>query len=255
MARYRIGITEAGDAGLDLSWADKLDSVDGAILITKDANYKFREKALVHKDKVIVHATVTGYGGTVLEPNVPPKEMQLKNVLMLIDDGFPREKIVIRIDPIVPTENGIETAFSVFKMFMESGWFPRYRVSIVDMYSHVRERFSVSGLPLVYGNSFLPSKKQIYAVDQMLARAHELWHDIGDRYVSIECCAEPELSYAWEYGCISRNDLQLLGLYDVETDKEFCGFQRKHCKCYSGKVELLKNKSRCDHKCAYCYWK
>lgn len=35
MPKYKIGITEAGDAGLDLSWANKLDTVDGAIVITK----------------------------------------------------------------------------------------------------------------------------------------------------------------------------------------------------------------------------
>lgn len=34
MAKYRIGVIEAGDTGLDLSWADKLDAVDGAIVIT-----------------------------------------------------------------------------------------------------------------------------------------------------------------------------------------------------------------------------
>lgn len=29
--KHKIGITEAGDAGLDRSWASKLDTVDGAI--------------------------------------------------------------------------------------------------------------------------------------------------------------------------------------------------------------------------------
>lgn len=35
MPAYKIGITEAGDAGVDLSWVDKMGSVDGAVLITK----------------------------------------------------------------------------------------------------------------------------------------------------------------------------------------------------------------------------
>lgn len=254
--RYKIGITEAGDAGVDFSWVDKMDSVDGAVLVTKDVNDKFIEQVLNFKDKVIVHATTTGFGGTVLEPFVPPKEVQLQNVLKLIDKGFKRDNIVIRVDPIIPTDKGIETAFSVFKMFMESGWFPRYRVSIVDMYPHVRKRFSDAGLPLVYGNNFSPSKKQVQAVDGMLAKVQELWNNIGDRYVSIECCAEPELSYAWEYGCISRNDLQLLGLYDFEnTPEEFFGYQRKNCRCYCGKTELLEHKHPCFHQCLYCYWK
>lgn len=32
----KIGITEQGDAGLDLSWVKKLSNVDAAILITKN---------------------------------------------------------------------------------------------------------------------------------------------------------------------------------------------------------------------------
>ena len=35
MAKYKIGITERGDAGLDVSWVGKLDAVDGAVVITK----------------------------------------------------------------------------------------------------------------------------------------------------------------------------------------------------------------------------
>ena len=31
MAKYKIGITEAGDAGLDLSWKERLESVTGSL--------------------------------------------------------------------------------------------------------------------------------------------------------------------------------------------------------------------------------
>lgn len=41
MAKYKIGITEAGDAGIDLSWVDKLGAVDGAIVITKCVSVDF----------------------------------------------------------------------------------------------------------------------------------------------------------------------------------------------------------------------
>jgi hypothetical protein len=55
MPKYKIGITEAGDAGLDLSWANKLDTVDGAIVITKCITPDFYEVALANKDKLIIH--------------------------------------------------------------------------------------------------------------------------------------------------------------------------------------------------------
>lgn len=71
MAKYKIGITEAGDAGLDLSWVDKMSQVDGAILITKCVSPDFYDAALKYKDSVIIHTTFTGFGHSVLEPFVP----------------------------------------------------------------------------------------------------------------------------------------------------------------------------------------
>lgn len=56
MPKYKIGITEAGDAGLDLSWANKLDTVDGAIVITKCITPDFYEVALANKDMMSIRA-------------------------------------------------------------------------------------------------------------------------------------------------------------------------------------------------------
>lgn len=50
MALYRIGVTEAGDAGVDLSWEEKLDDVDAAVLVTKCVSPDFFDAALRHKD-------------------------------------------------------------------------------------------------------------------------------------------------------------------------------------------------------------
>ena len=60
MALYKIGITEAGDAGVDLSWEEKLDDVDAAVLITKCVSPDFFDAALKHKDKLVIHTTITG---------------------------------------------------------------------------------------------------------------------------------------------------------------------------------------------------
>ena len=121
MAKYKIGITEAGDAGLDISWAEKLNSVDGAVLVTKQITPAFREKVLANKDKLVIHATITGYGGTQIEPNVLEPGVELQRVLDLIKDGFPKEKIVIRVDPIIPTEKGIARAEKVMVEALKTG--------------------------------------------------------------------------------------------------------------------------------------
>lgn len=259
MATYKIGITEAGDAGLDLSWVGKLDTVDGAVVITKGITSGFHKAVLANKDKLIVHATITGFGGSVLEPNVPPASKELIAIKTLVNDGFPIEKMVIRVDPIIPTEKGIYTAADVIKTFMHFG-FSRFRVSIIDMYPHVRERFKGAGLPLPYGESgFLPSAKQVHAVDEMLKEVSEYWQSLTGQVpfsdgLRIEGCAEPGLTNVIHCGCISDYDLNLLGL-PVNSEMDSAGYQRPHCMCYSGKRELLKSKKRCGHGCLYCYWR
>lgn len=71
MAKYKIGITEAGDAGLDLSWEPYVDNLDGVVLVTKNITPSFHDAALRNREKAILHATITGYGNTKLEPQVP----------------------------------------------------------------------------------------------------------------------------------------------------------------------------------------
>jgi len=254
MAKYKIGITEAGDAGLDLSWAKKLDSVDGAILITKQATPGFQQLVLENKKKFIVHATVTGYGGTVLEPNVPPYAEELAAVESLVSYGFPREKVVIRVDPIIPTEKGLKRAEDVFLAAMDMG-FARYRVSVIDMYPHVRVRFQTCGLPLPYGNSMFAGRESLEAIDELLSEMENAWRDMGHQSADlrIESCAEPYLYEPIPCGCISEMDLRLLGLDTSDVDS--LGAQRTHCMCYSGKTELLRHRHPCKHNCLYCYWK
>ena len=231
MAKYSIGITEAGDAGVDLSWEKKLEKVDGAILITKNVSRDFRAAVMRNTSKVIVHATVTGFGGTVLEPNVPLPRESLENVMLLLCDGFPQERVVIRVG------------------------FSRYRISIIDMYQHVRERFVKTGLPLPYGDKMYAGTEQMCLVDAMLLEAKAFWEYLGNRpgELRVESCAEPWLKEPIPCGCISSYDLSLLGLDPNESDS--VGPQRQHCMCYSGKKELLSSRHPCRHNCLYCYWK
>ena len=245
----------AGDAGVDLSWVEKLDRVDAAVLITKCVSPDFFDAALEHKDRLIVHATITGYGHSALEPNVPTPYEEFAAIMELVKAGFPMEKIVIRIDPIIPTEKGLSVAYRTMISFMEMG-FQRYRVSVIDMYPHARSRFKKAGLPLPYGDSgFAPSQAQLSKVDDMLRQAKQFWEGLDNgKVLRIESCAEPGLTEPIACGCISDYDLNLLG-FSEDAESNGAGYQRKGCMCYAGKTELLKHKTRCPHGCLYCYWK
>lgn len=256
MAKYKIGITEAGDAGKDLSWVGKLNSVDGAVLITKCISPGFYDAVLKpeNRGKLIIHATCTGYGRTKLEPYVPYPYEQFDSVRALMDAGFPKDRIVIRVDPIIPTLKGCSNALAVIESFMNFG-LGRYRISVIDMYPHVRQRFVEAGLPLPYGNRFSPNKDQLMEVDAMLHEAGEYWTNLGHSgsALRIEACAEPGLKEPIHCGCISGYDLALLKLDRDDTDS--AGAQRKNCLCYSGKQELLSHRQPCYHECLYCYWR
>lgn len=247
---YKIGITEAGDAGIDLSWNDKLDKVDGAILITKEITDDMIE-LIKDKKNIIVHATITGHGGTILEPAVPEPKNAFNQAIKLVEAGFPQENIVIRVDPIIPTIDGVNIARDVIIYGIKLGFW-RFRVSVIDMYPHVRERFKKVGYPLPYGDGFAPSVGHLARVDKMLS---EIWKEYGSEgNINIESCAE-NLRAAKSRGCVSDWDLTFMSLDLQGANIDSLGPQRKGCLCYSGKVELLNHKCQCPHKCLYCYWK
>ncbi len=243
----KIGITERGDPSIDFSWVEKANQMDGVILITKNLTDKVIEKASQNIDKYIFHVSCTGYGGTVIEPNIPRFCEQLLQAKKLLDMGVPTERVVIRIDPIIPTTKGLRTAGMVFLNAYSMG-FRRFRISVMDAYPHVRERMREVGIEPPYGESFTAPKEMFEDTNSIIRQLKELHPDIV-----IESCAEGLLTSTEMTGCVSQKDLMIFGLETNNTDN--AGYQRKGCLCCSAKTELLTNKSQCPYKCLYCYWK
>ena len=136
----KIGITERGDAVIDLSWADKINTVDGAILITKNiTNQLFQQKLLENKEKIILHADITGNGSTIFEPNVPNYETSFLALHDIINQGFPKEHIVLRCDPIIPNKIGFYNMTHMFTDFLKENFgITRIRISVLDNYPHTK---------------------------------------------------------------------------------------------------------------------
>lgn len=241
-----IGITEKGDPSIDYIWVQKMDMVDGAVLITKNITPKFADEIMKVKDKVILHASCTGYGGTILEPNLPTYQKQLDTVKELIQRGFPKEQIVIRIDPIIPTEKGINLVRDVVEYIKDD--VQRFRVSVIDMYSHVITRFQNAGIPLPF-EGFQASEDQFKALDSTLKELKEKYNLV------FESCAEIFLPSVIQTGCVGEKDLNILGL---ELEDDSLKHQRPGCLCCSAKTEMLERKCQsygCPYKCLYCFWK
>lgn len=245
----KIGITERGDAGIDFSWCNKLSQVDGAIIITKKLSEKFIEKILSAAKPVILHCSCTGWGGSWLEPNNPSYQNQLEMLKSLINKGFPAKNVVIRVDPIFPTSEGIQRACNVLDyVISEKIPVSRIRISIYDEYRHAKERIIASGHPAFYPNSFYAPKKMTDNVISALS-AYPF---------TFETCAEDFLSANSNKfiskGCVSEHDLSIMNL-KVPEDMTENMQNRKGCHCLSCKTELLERKTQCPNRCLYCYWK
>lgn len=253
MSNLRIGITERGDAGIDFDWIEPVRNrrVDGVILITKEISEKFISEVLtLYNDgfrNIIVHCTCTGWGDTIIEPKVPTANVQLSMLEKLIIAGFPVKNCVLRVDPIIPNEQGIRKAISVLRMAEELSIIPdaRIRISIYDEYNHVKERMRAWKYNPIYGDSFYATRQQVESLKCALQSTG----------YTFETCAEPYLNedIFEKVGCVSYKDLEIMGLQD--NGMSLNPQNRTGCLCLSCKTELLHNKCRCEHKCMYCYWK
>ena len=250
----KIGITERGDAGINLAWVAKVNQVDGLILITKNITEIFKVNVLdlYHRGyKIIVHCTCTGYGGSSLEPNVPDYKWQLSSLENLIKRGFPAENCVLRIDPIFPSEKGLSRVREVLNYFISlNTGVTRIRISIVDEYKHVKDRYRQRGWNPLYGNNFGPSNVQIEMVAHLLNAYAFTYETCAEQYLA------QRLRNSQIIGCISPKDLQIMGIpYANANELSINPQNRSGCHCLSCKTELLTERKPCPNGCVYCFWK
>ena len=246
----RIGTTEISDPCFHLEIFDNL--YDANIIITKRLTDKLIDKIIENKEKIILHCTVTGMGGSKIEPLVPKKEWSYNQIKKLIDKGFPAKQIVLRVDPIIPTQKGINTAIEVIKLFCienELG-INRVRVSFLDMYEHVKKRFIENSIQLPYDTFHAEEVNRENAIEILLSLTK-------DYDIELEFCGEPPTDRFTNMNstpCVSQKDINILGL----TDKiNLVGNKnaRRNCGCPENKYELIKDKPKqCNNKCLYCFW-
>ena len=249
----RIGITERGDPSNDWSWVEKVRKTDGAIIITKRiTNYVANNIIKLYNEgfPIMLHAGCTGWGGTYMEPYVPLYNIQLESIKHLLAVSFPKDRIVLRIDPIIPTTEGLQRIKNVLDYAIQAGILPgmRVRISVLDEYRHVKARFANEGLPEIFPGRFTAGPSEIQALTETLRPYYEQYG------IKFECCAENQLvdQIYIHTGCVGIQDLTTMGL---QPDTELTNRQnRSGCKCLAMKYELLNKKAQCANRCKYCYW-
>lgn len=263
----KIGITERGDAGLDFTWYEKLKKkgfygfyYDGAVLITKDANPQFQQKVFTLLEQgfknIIIHFTCTGWGGTAMEPNVPAYGTQIQQMRDIIEQGFPLQNCVLRIDPIIPTTEGLQKATSVLShpFIRNQASKLRFRISILDRYQHVCNRINpILNTSYSAERNFYPNNYERQRVLHFLQQYHlDYQFEVCTEPLFIKEAKHKKIYNIQECGCISEKDIQQFGL--INSSAPNYPPQRRGCLCLNCKSELLEHRKRCEHQCAYCYW-
>lgn len=232
----RIGITEGGDAALSHKWMPWVDAGKPAILITKNPGKLYHMLKLMDESKfnLIIHATITGNGGTPIEPNVPSSDESLDALVKFVN-MLGKERVVLRIDPIIPHEVYINNSKKVFDKAKEilGENMCRVRISFYDNYKHSQERLEKIGIELPFKTFHLP-----------IAFRQKMW----EFYEKPELCGEENMPST---PCISEIDCKILGVEPGER----AGYQRESCDCLSNKFELIPDRTQCYHACKYCYLK
>lgn len=193
--------------------------------------------------QVYVHLTVTGLGGTPVEPHVPRPEEALARLPELIDFlGDPR-RLRVRPDPLLIIRRGeeifsnIEKVPEIIRKAAQAG--VRYfSTSFMEVYPKVRRRLASQGFE---------------AIELSLKERKEIWETLAttaaEEGVTLYACCIP----GWPVSrCIDGELLKALHPRGelCRTDKP--KGQRESCGC-THSIDLGWYSMRCPAGCLYCY--
>ena len=193
--------------------------------------------------QVYVHLTITGLGGTPVEPRVPPpKEVLAKIPALIAFLGDPR-RLRVRPDPLVAVKRGrevisnVEAAAEVIARAAALG-VKSFSTSFVELYPKVRRRLAAAGWEAI---PFLPAERErIMAELSLVAERHGA--------VLYTCCV-PGMPMS---RCIDGELLTTLHPLGERCRADKAGGQRPLCGCTHA-VDLGWYSMACPAGCLYCY--
>ena len=197
-------------------------------------------------DQVYVLLTITGLGGTALEPGAPKTEhvfRQLPEIIRLI--GSP-ERLAIRYDPLIDVvhhqkERICNIEAGRFEQVLHRAHnlgIKRIITSYVTVYQKVEKRLTQNGFEIVQHPL---DEIADFIQDRMIRRAEKLG-------ITVSTCVQPDLTAR---GCIDGETLMRL-----HPGQERCSLakdpsQRDACHCT--KSLDIGQWFACYHNCLYCY--
>ena len=177
----------------------------GLLLITKNIKEAtpIYLKAQELEIPTVTHVTITGLGGTIVEPEVPNFTTSLENLhyfMTQVEENH--QNVVLRIDPLIPNVTSPQHLKELIGI-ASSIEITRVRTSVIDFYPFVRDKFKLHNLP--YSKTFNPPFRYDILLDLLkMCKASNM---------TLESCAEsmniPDLI---QVGCADKNEWAKLGV-------------------------------------------
>ncbi len=201
--------------------------------------------ALKRYDQLFCHLTITGLGGTALEPRVPPWKRVVEQIPRLVDWAACPERVSVRFDPILHwVERGrirsnLPLAEGIFQACASYDGLD-VKISFAALYGKVLRRKEWEW--------YDPSMEERRAIaERLLALARSLG-------ITLHACSDPTLA---ELGvpsarCIDGGLLTRFHPLGLAASTEKDRGQRKDCGC-TRSVDIGAYTMRCPSGCRYCY--
>lgn len=217
-------------------------SKDFSRLLSDDGGLR---QALARYDQVFCHLTITGLGGSALEPGIRPWEEVMEQLPELIEFAGQPERVTIRFDPIIHWQEGAQIrsnfplARRIFERCVQSG-VATVRLSFATLYGKVMRRKA--------WHWHDPSLAERLGMAEALA---SMARELG---LTLYSCSDRSLLDAgiMPSKCIDGELLSELHplRHRAPTGKD--RGQRPECQC-TPSIDIGSYAMRCPDGCHYCY--
>lgn len=250
LRRARVIGPSGGVHAVDLS----PEAVHTVVLWSKDFSNLLRNEhglrdLLAAYDQVYLHFTVTGLGGTAVEPGVPaPRETlaQLTGCVALAGDPL---RVSVRFDPVLFWEDGgaVRSNLPFFAEVADAAaaaGVRDIRMSFAQWYGKAKRRAAARRFPFVDPPD-----------EEKKARAADLAKEAATRGLSLFVCSQSFLAGVPGVRPSACIDAGLLGALHPDgapaSPRKDRG-QRADCLCTESK-DIGSYTQTCPHGCVYCY--
>lgn len=200
-------------------------------------------------DQIYLHFTITGLGGTGIEPGVPPYRPALAQLPGLADLAADPRRISVRFDPLVHWREGsaVRSNRPLFEEVADAAaaaGVRDIRVSFAQWYGKAVRRARARGFPYI----------ELSDGDQR-AVAAELAAAASARGLVLHACSQPALAGVpglRPSACIDGGLLEALHPRRDPVSRRKDRAQRPACLCTESR-DIGSYAQACPHGCVYCY--